>query len=169
MKPTCRKSAFTLVEMIVVMTLLTMVLSIAAPSLSGFFKGRALEEESRRFLSLTRYARDEAITRAVPMELWMDQRTGHYGLEVTVGYYSDDDKKPIEFILNETLQFDFINHKLNKNGQCVIKYWPDGVADDQSPKELLLRNGREEYFRIVQDINQYEYKILQLNDHDRIR
>lgn len=165
-----QQSAFTLIEMIVVMTLLTMVLSIAGPSLSNFFKGRALEEESRRFLALTRFARDEAITRAVPMELWMDSLTGHYGLQVRTGYAGDDDnRKPIEFIMSDSLTFDFGNQKTIQKGLALIRFLPSGMADEQSILEVILRDSKDEYLRIVLDENMYEYKILQINDYDRIR
>src|SRR5436190_5276257 len=49
-----RRSGFTLIELIVVMTLLVAVISIALPSLGGFFRGRTLDSEARRLLSLTR-------------------------------------------------------------------------------------------------------------------
>ena len=43
---------FTLVELILVMSLLLIVLAVAAPSLAPFFKGRGLDSEARRFVTL---------------------------------------------------------------------------------------------------------------------
>ncbi len=39
--------AFTLIELIMVMTLLVVVVAVAAPSLAGFFRGRAVNAEAR--------------------------------------------------------------------------------------------------------------------------
>ena len=52
--------AFTLIELVLVMTLLVVVVAIAAPSLAGFFRGRALDAEARRLLSLTRQGQSRA-------------------------------------------------------------------------------------------------------------
>src|ERR1043166_3717524 len=53
--------AFTLIELIVVMTLLVAVISIALPSLGGFFRGRTLDSEARRMLALTRQGQSRAV------------------------------------------------------------------------------------------------------------
>jgi prepilin-type N-terminal cleavage/methylation domain-containing protein len=64
--------AFTLVELIVVMTLLVTVIALASPSLAGFFRGRAVDAEARRFMSLTRLGQSRAAPEGVPMILWVD-------------------------------------------------------------------------------------------------
>ena len=82
----CRQRGFTLVEIILVMALLTITVGVAYPALSGFFRGRNLDAEARRFLALTRYAQSQAISLGVPMELWIDVDLGTYGLEPYPGY-----------------------------------------------------------------------------------
>src|SRR5438270_8363826 len=67
-----RARAFTLVELILVMTLLLIVMCVALPSLKGFFRGRNLDSEARRFLSLARYGQSRAVSEGVPMVLWID-------------------------------------------------------------------------------------------------
>src|SRR5262245_30883815 len=54
-QPASFRSAFTLIELILVMAMLLIVLGVAFPSLKGFFQGRNIDSEARRFLSLTRY------------------------------------------------------------------------------------------------------------------
>ena len=51
---------FTLIELVVVMTLLVTVIALASPSLAGFFRGRALDAEARRMMSLTRLGQSRA-------------------------------------------------------------------------------------------------------------
>jgi Tfp pilus assembly protein FimT len=96
----------TLIELIVVMSLLTIVLSLSLPLLSRFVRGRALQEEGRRILALTRYARNEAISRGVPMELWIDEESGEYGLQAVAGFEDEEKKAPLEYVLRETLTLD---------------------------------------------------------------
>ena len=48
------RRGFTLIELVLVMTLLIVVISFSAPSLGKFFRGRALDGEARRLLSLSR-------------------------------------------------------------------------------------------------------------------
>jgi prepilin-type N-terminal cleavage/methylation domain-containing protein len=47
--------AFTLIELILVMALLSIVLAVSAPALSGFFRGRTADAAARRLVSLIRY------------------------------------------------------------------------------------------------------------------
>src|ERR1041385_8841427 len=81
-----RGRAFTLIELMIVMALLLIVVSVTLPSLKGFFRGRNLDSEARRFLSLTRYAQSRAVSEGVPMVLWIDTRRGAYGLQQQAGY-----------------------------------------------------------------------------------
>src|SRR5687767_2693361 len=76
------RAAFTLIELILVMTILIVVLSVSGPSLVSFFKGRTLDSEARRFLALTRYGQSRAISEGVPISLWIDPKEKKYGLEI---------------------------------------------------------------------------------------
>src|SRR5947207_1265489 len=75
------RRAFTLIELIVVMTLLAFVIAIALPKLSSFFRGRALDSEARRLLSLCHQGQSRAAAEGVPVVLWVDTVNRKYGLE----------------------------------------------------------------------------------------
>src|SRR5207253_10956500 len=45
------RSGFTLIELILVMTILTIAVSLTAPALANFFRGRTLDSEARRLLA----------------------------------------------------------------------------------------------------------------------
>ena len=47
---------FTLIELILVMTLLVIGVSFISPQLGGFFRGRTVQSEARRMISLSRLA-----------------------------------------------------------------------------------------------------------------
>src|SRR2546421_9923316 len=84
------KAAFTLIELILVMAMLLIVLAVSAPALSNFFRGRTLDSEARRFLSLTRYGQSRAVSEGGPMVLWIDAKNGTYGLQEEASYAQAD-------------------------------------------------------------------------------
>src|SRR6266699_3774640 len=100
---TRRDSAFTLIELVLVMAMLMIVISVAFPSLKGFFRGRNLDSEARRFLSLTQYGQSRAVSEGVPMVLWIDARQKTYGLQAQTGY-ADNDTNAVQFTLDRDLQ-----------------------------------------------------------------
>src|SRR5262245_29040029 len=81
---------FTLIELVLVMAMLVVVLGIAFPSLSNFFRARNLDSEARRFVSLARYGQSRAVSEGVPTVLWIDAKRRMYGLELQPGYTTDD-------------------------------------------------------------------------------
>ena len=138
MKRSRHVRGLTLVELIVVMAMLAAVMAISTPVLSRFFRGRTLEEEARRFLALTRYARSEAISRSVLMELWINPELGVYGLSPQSGYVFDD-RKSIEFRLADGLSFAVDRKILDERGEAKIWFWPDGSIDEESLVELRIQ------------------------------
>ena len=98
-----RRDAFTLIELILVMAMLLIVLGVAFPSLKRFFRGRNLDSEARRFLSLTHYGQSRAVSEGLPMVLWIDARRAAYGLQVQAGY-TDSDMKAVEFAVGDDLR-----------------------------------------------------------------
>src|SRR2546425_1011971 len=99
---------FTLIELIVVMTLLVAVISIALPSLGGFFRGRTLDSEARRLLSLTRQGQSRAVSEGLPVVLWVDAQQRTYGLEVDSSF-NERDSQAMNFTLDRDLRIEVIN------------------------------------------------------------
>src|SRR2546428_10956970 len=56
------RRGFTLLELIVVMLVLSVLFAMVAPSLSGFGAGRAAEQTASQIVTLSRWAREQAIT-----------------------------------------------------------------------------------------------------------
>src|SRR4030095_5231078 len=98
---------FTLSELVLVMAMLGIVLAVAFPSLTHFFRGRNLDSEARRFLSLTRYGQSRAVSEGVPMVLWIDTRQKSYGLQAQTGY-ADTDTNAVQFNLDKDLQVEAV-------------------------------------------------------------
>jgi len=102
------RPAFTLIELVLVMALLIVVIAIAAPSLSGFFRGGSLPLEGRRLLALTRHGQSRAISEGIPMILWMNAEQRTYGLQAEPTYdYLDP--QAANFTLDKELQMEVVS------------------------------------------------------------
>jgi prepilin-type N-terminal cleavage/methylation domain-containing protein len=137
------RRGMTLIELILVMALLTVLLSITMPALSSFFRGRQAREEARRLLALTRFARGEAISRATPMELWINPEDQVYGLR-PLWNTGDDGRSPVEFQVAENLQLEIDRKQLDTQGLAVIKFLPDGTIDEESLDAVGIRTDNED-------------------------
>ena len=142
-----KEDGMTLIELILLMAMLAMVMTLSVPTLSYFVTGRSLQEESRKFLSLTRYGRSQAISCSVPMKLWIDTETGEYGLKSMGGYECDDCEK-IDWTLKEKLSFSIEENNLKEEPE--ILFLPDGSIDEESLKELSIKDNKDKAILIKQ-------------------
>jgi prepilin-type N-terminal cleavage/methylation domain-containing protein len=153
-------SAFTLIELILVMALLTIVISLTAPSLSRFFRGRTLDSEARRLLALTRSGQSRAVSEGMPIDLWVDTTEGAFGLEAEPSYDTSDPKAQ-EFTVDTGLKIEVISRMvaaptntmnraqmtsrasvprvmLARSSLPTIRFLPDGSIGDTSPQMLHM-------------------------------
>jgi len=171
------QGAFTLIELIMVMTLLVVVVAVAAPSLAGFFRGRAVEVEARRMLSLTRLGQSRAAAEGVPMVLWVDITERKYGLEEDSSY-TENDPKAVEHTLdanvtmqigaNESAQSFITANTLFGNQQSAsrhasspqIRFEPDGSIGEISREnfQLLDRDGGSLWLTLSNNRMNYEVR-----------
>lgn len=163
--------AFTLIELMLVMTMLLVVLGVAFPSLRGFFRGRNLDSEARRLLSLTRYGQSRAVAEGVPMVLWIDAKQRSYGLEAAAGYLDQDDHA-VEFVLDENLSLratmpilttttasQWSEPAPTANSLPMIRFLPDGFISPNSPEQIVLTERDNHSIRLLQSSNRLSYEI----------
>lgn len=134
-------SGFTLIELILIMALLVIITSIAAPAMANFVRGRALDSEARRLYALMHAAQSRAVSEGMPMMLWVDQKQGRYGLsEETPGKNGDPDAENLS--VDSTLEIAVLNTgpgtPTTFNNVPAIKFLPDGTIDENSPQTLQL-------------------------------
>jgi Tfp pilus assembly protein FimT len=169
-----RSNAFTLIELIIIMAMLVILVGVTFPMLKGFFMGRTLESEGRRFLTLTRYGQNRAVTEGIPMVLWINSKKGTYGLEAQEGYL-DKDSKTVEYELDEKLGIEVTPSSVNKaalsqeqqlrrknllkNSQPEIRFAPDGSVDVMSPESVTIRKDREHALWINQTEDRLKYEV----------
>lgn len=135
------RRAFTLIELILVLALLVIITSIAVPRMSGFIRGRALDSESRRLMSLMHAAQSRAVSEGAPMMLWVDEKAGSYGLAAETSGQNGDAKAE-DLSLDSTLQIAVLNlgtgEQTTFKNLPAIKFLPDGMVDENSPQTLKL-------------------------------
>jgi len=141
--------AFTLLELLLVLALLAMAVAVAAPSLSRFFHGRALDSEGRRLLAMTRYAQSRAVSEGVPMVMWLNPEQGTYGVEAEMTY-TDTDTKAVEYQVDSKLQmelpsaafYEAVPWKITTEIGGIhpaIRFTPDGYISETSPEWVWLK------------------------------
>ena len=180
-KPQGAAGAFTLIELILVMALLTVVISLTAPKLSRFFHGRTLDSEARRLLALTRSGQSRAASEGVPMDLWVDADKGEFGLEAEPSFEASD-PKAVEFALDGGLKIEVVTRTVtasattfNRTRQTstastpravpargdlpAIRFLPDGSLGETSPQKLHLTSGDGGSVWLAQSSDGLNYEI----------
>ena len=163
---------FTLVELVVVMTLLVTVIALASPSLAGFFRGRALDAEARRFMSLTRLGQSRAASEGVPVILWVDIAQRAYGLEADSSY-TDQDTKAVEYALDgnvtmeigatdavrEAMTIGNVSSSSKHSLLPQIRFEPDGSVSENSPESFRLMERDGGSLWVGLSVNRLNYEI----------
>jgi len=139
--PLARRSrAFTLIELLLVLSLLVIITSLAAPAMANFIRGRALDSEARRLMALMHAGQSRAVSEGMPMLLWVDGPNGSYGLQAETTDKSGDPKAE-SFTLDSTLQIAVLNISAADTtfqNLPAIRFQPDGTVDENSPQTLQL-------------------------------
>ena len=133
--------AFTLIELILVLALLVIITSLAAPPMANFIRGRAMDSEARRLMALMHAGQSRAVSEGMPMVLWVDDKQGAYGLQAeTTGRAGDP--KAENLSVDSTLQIAVLNAGLSApatfNNLPAIRFLADGTVDESSPQKLEL-------------------------------
>jgi type II secretion system protein H len=167
--------AFTLIELILVMALLAIAASLAAPKMASFFRGRGLDQEARRLLALTHYGQSRAVAEGVPVLLWINPGQSTYGLTVQTGFV-DTDSHATTYNVDPTLTIEATDvdaSVVSENGDerlglpqglSIIRFNPDGFFDEISVQRILIRQGNEGAIEIVPAANRLSYEMHPVHD-----
>src|SRR6516162_11423246 len=158
-RPAGSVGAFTLIELILVMAILTMAVSVTAPTLATFFRGRTLDSEARRLLALTRSGQNRAVSEGIPMDLWVDANQRTIGLDAEPSFEKED-PKAVEFTVDSGVQIEVSTPltatapkmtltpgqltstasvpRVNLTHPSVptIRFLPDGTISENSPQKI---------------------------------
>ena len=85
-----QSSAFTLLELIVVLIILSIITALVVPSMRTFTVGQSTQNSATQIVALARYARTQAITEGSTYRLNFDAGGGAYWLtSATAGVFKD--------------------------------------------------------------------------------
>lgn len=159
---TSRIAAFTLIELILVLALLVIITSLAAPAMANFIRGRALDSEARRLNALLHAGQSRAVSEGMTMVLWVDEKQGAYGLQAeTTGPAGDP--KAENLAVDSTLQIAVLNTGLGTpttfNSLPAIRFLADGTVDENSPQTLQFTDSAGISRWLVETRNRTGYEI----------
>jgi len=166
LSPPSARRGFTLIELILVMALITVVMALVSPSLGGFLRGRSMQSEVSRFISLTHYAQARAAHEGIPIRLWVDPELRTYGMAseyVLAQSGQDPHRREYELAADLEVEVDtrsFATLQGNRlalqdrwaagqpmsgaatgsRSQVVFRFTPDGFIDETSPLGLTFRH-----------------------------
>ena len=72
--------AFTLIELVIVMTILCVIAGLAMPTLRNFGEGRRVAEAAQQLVSVANFARTQSINESVVYRLNLDAKSNTYWL-----------------------------------------------------------------------------------------
>ncbi len=154
------------------MALLAIAASLAAPQMASFFRGRSLDQEARRLLSLTHYAQSRAVTEGYPMMLWIDTAAGQYGLEIQPGFAVEDDRavhyevdsgvtlETVASAAPDPYEDEGIAQDSNRVG---ILFTPDGLVDSTSVSEVILRHNDQSAIALQRMRNGLAFELIRVD------
>lgn len=85
-----RAGAFTLLELILVLTLVSIILSVVTASLRGFHAERTVDDAAAHFLALAKQGRTRAVDSASLLQLHVDPEDGAYWVATTAVGEADE-------------------------------------------------------------------------------
>ena len=124
-----------------ILALLVIITSLAAPAVANFVRGRALDTEARRMFALLHAAQSRAVSEGMPMVLWVNAKQKTYGLQAqTPGKDGDPEaeKLTLDSTLTIVVQNGTVATPTTLNDLPAIRFQPDGTVDENSPQVLQL-------------------------------
>lgn len=152
-------TAFTLVELIIVMMVLAVTAALAAPLLSRSVRARNLSEEAGRFVALTEYAREEAVSQGIPMVVWVDQNAQTFGVEPKEGFEGDPSRNR-DFALNPDVFFKIDRVLMSAGVAHAAEFAPDGSPSVASVDAVEMTDRFGEALSVVRTEDRWSYEIV---------
>ncbi len=153
---------FTLVELLLVLSLLVIITSMVAPAMSNFIRARAVDAEARRLFALMHAAQSRAVSEGMPMMLWVDEKKGAYGLEAETTPKNGDPKAE-NLTVDENVQIAVMTSGKTAvttfQNLPAIRFLADGSVDESSPQTLRLMDAKGNALWLIEASNHMGYEI----------
>lgn len=128
--PNCRRSGFTLLEMVVVIFVLSIVVAVSLPSFISMGESKILSE-AKRLASILRYLGDSAISTRENFHLKVDLG------EKVVEYNSPDGERSERF--DDIIGVELQSRGLISLGEVTVFFGPTGASENL---QFHMRDGR---------------------------
>lgn len=161
------------------LALLAIIAVWVSASMSRFFRGRALNYEARRMLSLTHYAQSRAVAEGVPVVLWINATDSTYGLTIQSSFNdAEGDTRAVKYAVEPTLKLETPvsadapvseddDERLGiAEGLAFIRFNPDGFFDESSVAKILIRQEGETGLELVSTANRLGYEVRPASNVD---
>lgn len=164
--PVFQPRGFTLLELILVMIVLCTVLAMAAPSLSGFFSSRQVNDMSEHILMMTRYARLHGIFDSRPHRVNFDLNRQCYW----ISSITDSQYEPLKtsfgnyFQIPTEITLDFEDVETDGSG---VYYLPFNAKGYSREGRVRLEDNRENVLEIVCWSPAEHYEIINPYDDEQ--
>lgn len=158
--------AFTLLELIAVLVLISTILAIAAPSLRGFVHGRQTADAAAQVLSLTHLARSRAASRGCVHRLNLDAETGAYWLTMqrAGAFVEIDSSHGRRFHLPVGVS---VGLDLPSSAESLryVQFYPDGRCD---PATIELTGGEGDVFHVTCPSASERFRVVSPKEDERL-
>ncbi len=144
-----RRAAFTLVELMVVLVMISIITSVVVAEMGGSFQDALLRSCARQMVSICTTAYGRAVATGHAHRVALDMETGAYVIERRRGH----EFVPVQNISDAKGQIDpRIRVEIHTRGESfappgAITFYADGTADDCQVK-LTDRSGDTRFLRV---------------------
>ncbi len=152
------QAGFTLIELIVVLGLLATIAALAAPRLTGSSRLQSVKREAGRMAGLTVYAQRQALSRAVPMVVWILPDDGIYGV-APVGSFAILVGDEREFKVAEGIRIKVENTPTTAERIEMVRFLPDATLAEGYLQTVNLYDDHGNT-RVLQCVDGAEFQVL---------
>ncbi|MBT3290634.1 MAG: type II secretion system protein [Victivallales bacterium] len=131
-------SAFTLLELVIVMAVVGTTLAVTAPNLARFVHGRSVQEEARRFVAVTRRAAVVAASQSCRTLVWLDPETGEYGWR-RVETYDEEGVGDVSFTVADGMVLEVSPQPEEET--CEVTFLPHGTVEGADELRVCFVSG----------------------------
>ena len=117
-------------------------------------------------MALFHAGQSRAVSEAMPMDLWVNEKQGAYGLQAEMTGQNGDSKAE-NLSLDENLQIAVVNTgtmgMTKFGGLPAIRFLPDGTVDENSPQMLRLTDSKGRSLWLIESRDRSGYEISDTN------
>ena len=161
-----QRKAFTLLELILVMIILATVLTIAVPSLRGFFASRKINDVAEQIQIMTRYAKIQSISDSRSYFVNFDPQAKEYWVST-----SNQDRNALLgnnfgkiHVIPSDIQMEF-DHVPDQSGIYYLPFNPEGYTQACS---VRLSDNRNNVLELICYSPSENFEIIEIN-HDKMQ